>query len=117
MIAVSTVMVFYSVVLSFALGILSGLIYALVRRIFSAVSRRNIGVSKRGKIMRMLIGFVGHFYDFISVFLTGIALMILIYVSADGVVDIYSLISVFLGFFLSKSFVYAQFWKKGKNKL
>ena len=113
MIATSTGMIFASTVFSLALGLISGIIYAMVICAFSALAVALRKWIKAGKTASILLDVFRHMYDFVSVVLVGLILLIILYASCDGVVNIYPLVAVFLGFVVGKSLVFVIFRKKG----
>lgn len=105
MIATSTTMVFLSVAMTLALGVVSGVIYALNSHIFGQVSRRIIKWLKGGKVICILFAIFRQMYDFLFVIFIGVFMLIILYGTCDGVIEIYSLVAIFLGFVLGKSIV------------
>ena len=105
MIATSTAMVFLSVVMTLALGGASGVIYALNSRVFGYVSRRIIKWLKGGKVICILFAIIRQIYDFLFVIFIGLFMLMILYGTCDGVVEIYSLVAIFLGFAFGKSII------------
>ena len=98
MISVSTGMIFFAVLFSLLLGIISGIIYSvlpLLAYLPLVVIRRCFHVNEKTQSKKISFNII----DFLFVLATGIFYLLLLYAFTDGVFFACTLIALFIGFF------------------
>ena len=104
MISVTTDMIFRAVVASSILGVISGIIHALLRAISSFFVALFLRLLK-GKIKSFKQGVFSNMFDFIFVFAVGVAYVLILYAFTDGVFYLITLAALFMSFFAVNSIV------------
>ena len=116
MISTTTLMIFSGTVFALLLGVVSGIFYSLNLNIASLLFCRSSARKNRRKFAHFLSRFLRHSYDFVSVIFIGVLLLLLLYVFCDGVINVYTILALFVGFGFGKSIVARLLELIRKNK-
>ncbi len=98
MISLSTEMIWRSVVISFALGVLFTFLYRLISRPFSHLCKNGKARFKLGKVLASV-------FEATYIILFGFLHILLNYVTCDGVLNIYTFLALFSGVLLPRGII------------